>query len=583
MAYTILALFILIFITTGILYIYRDHIGKELLARANEIQKGELHYDELTFNPFVHFPVISIRLENVTYLIPTSTDTITQNDTIAKIQDIYGSINIWELINGHIKVSRITMKDGYIQIEEKSDGSINIMNAFAGEDYERDDMQGKNDMDASADSSTFIFLDKFRMKDIGIKYTVALENTVSEVFIDELAASLSYQPEIIQSRLDLKLKVLNLPLYENLTGDALDLELNTSFSFERDSQKIILEPSMLKVEELLFELEGAAELRDKVIVDLSIQGSDKNFSIVNSLLSYRYFEKLKSGTVHFNGTVKGSFGDQIPEIDLNFGLEDVNAEVPGIDKDLSGLNLNGHFNSGIKSDLSMARLRIDTLYANLPGGQLNASLSIEDFITPAVEYILDIDSEISGIDESIDVKGVSDLQGYIRIKDRFRGKYNDTIGFLEEGSGYTVVILDSISFVLDSLWKVENISGRLERDKDTLEIHDLNIITDHSDFLINGRSSTIWDMLFGLEKEIYADLKIISDTLDLPEAFAFEPIVGRSFPYRMIDTEIEFGAITSTNRLTEYSFNPEMQFWLPTLIFRAFAISGKASPGSKWN
>jgi hypothetical protein len=307
-------------------------------------------------------------------------------------------------------------------------------------------------------------------------------------------------------------------------------------------------------------MEGNVDLTADGSIDVMVNGSDKNFSIVNSLVQETFLEKLKSGDIYFNGFIKGPLGSQLPEIDLRFGLSEVVAEIPATDQVISNLNLSGHFKSGIKKDLSSAELRIDTMYANLPDGFMNASMGISNFDQPSIDYKLDLQSGLYDFSEAFSQHGISELNGFIMIRDRFIGTFDSKTGYFEESSGRSEILMDSISFTIDSLWNVESLSAKLQRDKDTLEIKNLCINTGHSDISLNGKMTTLWDMIFGIEKELFAELHITSDTFDLPRIFEFEPIVGRSFPYRLINANIAMEANTTTRRLTEFSFNPEINF-----------------------
>ncbi len=46
---------------------YKDDIAKEVLLRVNKIQKGELAFEDISFNPFVHFPNVSLTLNAIDY------------------------------------------------------------------------------------------------------------------------------------------------------------------------------------------------------------------------------------------------------------------------------------------------------------------------------------------------------------------------------------------------------------------------------------------------------------------------------------------------------------------------------------
>jgi len=62
---TFLTIVILLSITTLLFYIYKDDISRAILRRVNDVQKGELSIENISFSPFAQFPSISLKLNNV--------------------------------------------------------------------------------------------------------------------------------------------------------------------------------------------------------------------------------------------------------------------------------------------------------------------------------------------------------------------------------------------------------------------------------------------------------------------------------------------------------------------------------------
>ena len=46
---------------------YKDEIARDVLLRVNKLQKGELTFEDISVNPFVHFPNVSLALNAVDY------------------------------------------------------------------------------------------------------------------------------------------------------------------------------------------------------------------------------------------------------------------------------------------------------------------------------------------------------------------------------------------------------------------------------------------------------------------------------------------------------------------------------------
>jgi len=547
-----LSLFMLILATTAILYLNRDTIGKKILLHANDLQDGELSFADISFNPFVHFPVISVHLSGVIYRSGDTSVYRSQNDTLAQIDDFYGALNLLDLIKGDINVTKITLDEGWIGMNKYEDGSIDLLNAFG---YQEDEIDS-NEVEKSTPSG--IRLDEISLRNILISYSDSVEGDNIEVLIDRLDASFFINSDSIFSNLETKLQINQLLLKNKVEINDKHLALNTTLLFDQSLKKVIIDPSKLMLENLNFNIDGFVEIVDSKL-DLNIAGSDEDFSLFRIILTESGLNNLKSGSAYFKGTVKGNYNNQIPVVEVKFGLKNVTIQIPETEHEISELSLNGYFNSGRKVDLSSARLKVNNLRGLLPGGYIKADLSMRNFKSPVIDYLVDLETDLKGLDEIFNFSGIKDLKGNIRIYDEFRGTYDEDHFFTEETS-VSEIIFDSISFHIPEVIEIENLTGGVNRIMDTINIKDLTINTVHSDINLEGQIISLFDLIFDRGKEITADLHIVSDTLDLPALFAFEPIVARIFPFRLLDFNSHFSAETNRSKLLNFSFNPEIFF-----------------------
>jgi len=271
-------------------------------------------------------------------------------------------------------------------------------------------------------------------------------------------------------------------------------------------------------------------------------------------------DNVESGSAFFNGKLSASFKTQIPQFEFNFGLKDIDLYLPVVKSNISDLNIDGYLNSGIKNNYTDARLEIKKLTGKLPGGHINLVFSAYNFVDPDISYSCDMEADITGFDEVFNLGGIDSLKGCVRILDEFQGTYFTEADSIDESFGNSIVVLDSLSFILADSMIVRILDGRLQGNNDLIEIIDLNFVTNHSDILINGKVFNLYEIAFHEHSEITVDIHIVSDTFDFPKMFAFEPIVSRSWPYRLIDMDMDMGVSTTPDKLLEFNFNPEILF-----------------------
>ena len=563
MIYAFVGFVLLISIFASVFYIYRDKIGEGILLKVNDLQKGEVSFSEVSFSPFVHFPHMAIKLRNVNYLANPSDKNGFGNDTIARLKSLYASIDVVDLINGKINVSRVTLEKGGICLIKYTDSTINLLHALG--KYSNNDIKvyEKNEVFADSikqDEGLDVLLDEIDFKDITIEYKDLAKNDSLEIKLDKLRAFFQYRSDSIQCAITTNIGLQRIPLFKKITLHHKQLQIQTAFLYDRNNEIIEIEPSSLVFEKAKFELAGSVDLENDLDLDIEINGSDTDFSFFKLWLSETGLKNLQSGEVYFNGTVKGLVKNSIPIMDFKFGFTDVNLRIPDVAESISDLHLEASFNSGSKNDFSEAQLEISNLKGKLPGGHINAHLFLEDFVNPRFDILWDFKSNLTGLVKVLNIDAIDSLSGEVSVYDKAKGHYDRESGKIVETEIESSIIIDSLSMIIKDIMTIEYLDGDFARKLDTLEIHDLKLITDNSDLLINGTIYNLFYLILGNEKEILADLNIQSEVFDLPLIFAYDPKVGRSFPYRILNLDLDVKAVSSTSKLLEFDYNPEIDF-----------------------
>jgi len=298
---------------------------------------------------------------------------------------------------------------------------------------------------------------------------------------------------------------------------------------------------------------------------LSFKVSDEEFSLFSLLLKEEGMKKLKSGDIIFEGSVKGKTFIEFPQIDFSFGLKDVSLINPITNREIKNLNLKGHFNSGNLDDWSEARIKIDTLFADLQDGYVNLSGSLSNFKLPEIDLNIFLSADVTGLEQVFKLGSISDLKGKIELTDRIKGKY-----LIEEKKFVSAINLAKISFE-DFGLKIrgtivfDKVNGVIRREDDNIYFDDLSIISEDTDLLINGEVNNLHYLLFDIEKDIADSLDIKSSIFDLPNFLAFDPSIKRDFNHRILDVDVSVIARTTTTKARKFKSFPELEFDLNNL------------------
>lgn len=170
-------------------------------------------------------------------------------------------------------------------------------------------------------------LEKVVLENIDIAYDDLLDKNYFTYSIHSLDASLNYLPDTIKCQVKSNITLEEAKLNNSFVITNKNINVATSLVFDRNSQKIIIEPSNFSFERANFTLEGYINLLNDGFIDLTVKGNDKDFSILNLFLKSTMVENIDEGDLFFNATVVGMLNKGIPQIECSFGIKDVKNSI----------------------------------------------------------------------------------------------------------------------------------------------------------------------------------------------------------------------------------------------------------------
>jgi len=575
--YSFIAWVLILIIATVMLYIFKDDISKELLLSLNDIQKGEITLEDISFSPFAQFPSISLRLKNIVYYEHRINKRDTTEIPIGEFNEIYAAINIMDLIGGRINVSEVTIDGGTLNIVTYKDSSINLFNALGmnkpanvtekkelipEESLKTEKLKSsKENINTSNEEKVIdLSIEQLTIKNLVINFENHIFNRTSSYNIKNLSSSFHHKPDLINGSLKTDININSIQLADKTFLKNKQLKIQTDFSFDREKLFIAVQPSRLSFESAEFDIKGTYDIKNDEYIDFEIDASDHDFSFFSLILSDEGMNNLKRGDFYFHGTIKGKTSVGIPIVEISFGVKDVNLYVPLAESYISNLNFNGYFHSGSKNNFSNAYLKIDTLFAQLPDGYLKGSFSAKNFVSPDLEFNYDLKTKLDGLDEIFKLDFIENLSGFISITDEKKGKYSKEKGRITGDINKAAITFENVSFNLPGVMDVKSFDGTLHRNLDQLEFLNLKILTGDTDLLVNGKINNFLYLLFYEEKIIDASFKFKADMFDLPNFLSFDPTIGRDFPYRVKNLDLIVNINSTTSKLLEFDSFPEIDF-----------------------
>jgi uncharacterized protein involved in outer membrane biogenesis len=536
----------MVLLLTGYFYLDRDNIGRKVLLHSNKIAQGELSFEDIAFNPFRYFPDISLLLKDVDYFENPIGSRHQNERAVCEFERLYVVLDIMKLIRGQIHVARVSMRNGELQLVRYPDSTLNLINAF--QSY-----APKVDEDTADSPDLLLDLDQISLYNIQIEFDDRVNQDQEAMLMERLRASFSISPEVINSRVETSMKLQMVQVSDKLRFRNKNLSLQTVFTVQRDQGILEIEPSKLSIDQAMMDVSGNIHLNVNNKFDIEVDGSDQDFSLFQVFLSREGLKNMKQGDLYFRGNIIGTPGQEIPAADFTFGLKDVTIYVPKAEDYIRDLNLSGNFYSGLKGDLSAARLQIDTLLADLPSGYLNASLQLENFASPNIDLIWDMEASLSGLEKVFKMVFFDSLQGEIDTECKLLGaRFDPDSGYITADVFLLDLQCKEVSISIPDVISIQKIDGNVYTDKDTTWFKNLDVRTEDTDFMING---VVYNALYlpaKVEHDITADLQIQSNIFDMPEFLSFVPAIREDFPYRIIDIDLDVVLSTSTSKMLDF-------------------------------
>ncbi len=569
-------LLILFFSILFILFlVYKDDISKTVLLSVNQKINGKITFSDLSFTPLRHFPSASIKFYDLA--LHESKDSIFNSNKppVFDIEEAFISLNIVDLLSSKINVSDVTFEGGNLNIVVYPDSQTNLDKAIRKLRVQEEIVQEKpTEADTSispkqriTDSSSNLSLqiDNLEILDLLVSAENQYKKNKVQLNINELQSEYSYSKNKIICSVILDAKIDSLIKNEKLMLSDQQINFETRLEIETDSIFVKMEEGSLSLGKSIFNFKGIFDSKNQGYLDLSVSGSGKDFGLHSLILKDEGIKNLMSGEALIEGSVKGKTLIEFPQIEIAFGLKDVELINPITKRKIKHLNLNGNFNSGKLDDWSDAHLVVDTLYADLPDGRVSMSGSFHNFTMPEIDLYVFLSGDVTGLEKVFKLGSISDLKGKIELIDRIKGKYlTEEKKFLSENNTARLS-LENFGLKIPRTIRFDKVDGVIRRENDDFYFDRLSIISEDTDISINGEVKNLAYLFFNVEKDIEADLDIKSSVFDLPNFLAFDPSIKRDFNHRILDVDVSVIAKTTTTKATKFNSFPELDFSIKKL------------------
>jgi len=509
---SILAVITLVIATGAIIGIfYEKEVTNIILTELNKNIATDIEVQEFKFSVFKKFPDASIEFKDVVSLSTENFKGISSyEDTLFTASSIILQFNVIDLFKEVYTIKAIHVDNADVRIITNSDGTDNFR--FW-------------DSDSSSSDNFSLKLNSVKLTKTKLAYINRIKNidliTSTKEF--KLEGDFTSDSYILTSKGVFNFDKLKVDNINYATKDNISLNADIKV----DDKDLVIKNGKLRAEDLDFEVNGKANIEDKLQLDLSIVG--KNID-VKSLLSaipkiYRKnIDKFNSeGTFYIDGRITGELSNnKSPHLKAKFGVTNGSINNSEANLTLKDIYLKGMWTNGDLNSSKTSELVIDSLNARLNNSTVAGSYSMRNFIHPSVKLDLDLDADLNEVFTFLSVDTIENSEGKIKSNISFSGDFNDFNNItnheisVARKSGYVSISNALIKFK-NAENAIEKINGGFRFNNKNIEIDSLSFIQGKNDVKIEGFLYNLFDYFLVDNKDLRISGTLTSNNFDVDE------------------------------------------------------------------
>lgn len=544
---------ILPLISIFILYKNQSALTQKVIYSLNESFEGQLEVKGSYISVFSNFPYISVDLRDVVFYA----DKIEKQDTIYFARDIYVGFSVLDLLSGKNRIKSLKLSGGHLNLKKAEDGKINLLTAKGL--YEPSDTVNEDELN--------IDLSSIKVKDFQIDFhDVANKNAISTQ-IEDVIATLKIEDDHIFAKLDseLVLDIIEdgLPTFFTQKHINLDLVLD----YDQNEASLMVQNSILRLEEAQFSLTGEVDFDDDIDLDLRIMGEKSDFSLLAAFLPNETGNALKryknQGDVYFQGRVKGkSANGNVPEIALEFGCDNAYFLNQSVGKKVEDLRFIGFYTNGEERSLKTSEFQLLNFNAKPDQGTFKGKLIIKDFSNPFISINVNADLDLGFLGEFFEIEGLEGIRGQVIVNMDF----DELVDMEEPGiagienSVKSELIVNNLEFSLpDYHLPISNANVYASMVKGDIALESATFQIGDSDFSFAGIIQDFPAILHGENRMVKAKLSAVSDLIDVEQLIGDDSTGAKEI---VSDFEIKLAFESSGWELKNFVHLPKGEFFV---------------------
>jgi hypothetical protein len=479
---------------------------------------GEISIGDISASLFHTFPKLSISLENVHV---RDSLWVQHRHDFLNARKAYASLDIFQLITGHLRVSKIILENALIYVYTDSTGYSNTSIFKKRNPGKKTTGEQKHYPNLEIRNSSVIVEKKDKNKFFSFE-------------IPRLLCKVNAHPDQPQLDLDINLlgnvKTMAFNREKGSFIEGKSVQGKFSIRFNPDSKVLQFEKIKLDIDRQPFTASGKFFLAEvPALFTLSLQTENLSYKKAVSFVTQNIRVKLNQYDISDEiGTIKCTLdgtdsGYKTPLIRINVAVKDKAIHTPLAD--LGKTSFDGYFTNesikGMGHDDENSVLRFNALDGVWEGMVFHSdSMIIRNLIQPALSCQVKSDFLLSGLNNLLDDRTFIFNKGWGNVNLQYCGPLTDNKDISKSLNGN--FIMDSAEFTyLPRNFNLVNGKGKISFAGKDMFIEDLRVHAGSTDLLMNGSMKNLLSRLDNNTGSLTMDWNIRSNRINLNDFKAF--------------------------------------------------------------
>jgi hypothetical protein len=559
-SYVVLSAVLLFGVVLAILWAKQDDIVQELITAANEDFQGQITLEGSHLSPFVNFPYTSIDLEGLR--IYEHKDTTER--PLLELQDLYIGLDIITVISGDFEIKSIKAANGHLDLEQYTDGSMNLLNALA-----------TTDGAEAPDEDLHLNLKQISVEQVLLNKHNQESDLTLIADVEWAETSFESNAELMDIELSSAFALSVIQQGDTSFIHDKNFEITTGFNLDNATQLATVLPSAIQLENALFAVEGTIDLKNDANLDLTFEGRKDNFDLLLAFAPPELAPTLdrysNAGDIFFDATLKGkSVNGHSPALTANFGCEDGYFSNDLNNKRLDEMQFKGHFYTFQDEGPEAMEFAIESFSVRPEAGIFAGGLIVKNFDAPDINLQLDSDFDLDFLSKFLNVEELQDLRGHVMLRMNFHDiidleRPETSIERLNE-SYYTELEVTDLGFTSpDFHLPIEDIDVMIRMDGHAASIENFSFRAGQTDLQLTGEVDDLPAILHHTDIPVNASLTLRSERIDLLELTSGDTLNSKPFNEVLTDVDTQFSFKASARAFTESKNLPIGEFLIDRL------------------